>query len=101
MPIASALSLTLALAAASPAAVEGRICYSNAQTRAQIAAHKLVEPFKLMKEAAALVKAEPIRGRLCRWNDSLVYEISLLRRDGQVLRVFMNAATGQRMGGPQ
>jgi len=97
MNAAPALSLSLLLAAASPSAAEGRSCFSAEQTRSQIAAHKLVEPFKLMKEAGSETKGEPIGVKLCRWNENLVYEISVLRRDGRVLHVFMDAATGQRM----
>ena len=91
------ISVLLTLTSATPLAAAGRTCFSADQTRAQIAAHKLVEPFKLMKEAASVVKGDPLGGKLCRWNEDFVYEISLLRRDGHVVHVFMNAANGQRM----
>jgi len=91
------MTVFLALASANPGVAAGRTCFTAEQTRAQIAAHKLVEPFKLMKEAATLVKGDPLGGKLCRWNEDFVYEISLLRRDGHVLHVYMNAANGQRM----
>ena len=93
-----ALPVVAFLAAGGALSAEARTCFSPEQTRIQVSAHKLVEPFKLMKKAASTEKADPISGKLCQWNEKLVYEISLLRKDGQVLRVFLDAATGQQMG---
>lgn len=95
--------LPLALLAAtltSPAAAQGdarRTCFSAADTRDSVAAHHLREPMTLLREAAAQNRAEPLGARLCRWNEQFVYEMSLLRRDGRVLRVFVDAASGARM----
>jgi hypothetical protein len=72
-----------------------RTCYSAAETRDRVAAANLREPFALMRKASAMTQGEALAGKLCRWNDQDVYEISLLRRDGTLIHVFMNAATGQ------
>jgi uncharacterized membrane protein YkoI len=95
------LVVALNLAASVPAAAEPvpeRECYSAAQTRERIAAHKLAEPFRLMASSANRFQAEAIGAKLCRWKEELVYEITLLRRDGRVIHVFMNAASGQLIG---
>jgi hypothetical protein len=73
-------------------------CYSAAQTREKIAAHKLAEPFRLLIIAANRYEAEPLGVRLCRRKEQYIYEISLLRTNGRVIHVFTNAVTGQTLG---
>jgi len=75
-----------------------RLCFSAPETREKILAHKLSEPFRVMRAAAAQTQAEAIGARLCRWKEEFVYEISLLRHDGHVLHVFVNAADGHTVG---
>jgi uncharacterized membrane protein YkoI len=75
-----------------------RVCFSTAETREKILAHGLFEPFRVMRSAASRSQAEAIGVKLCRWSEELVYEMSLLRRDGRVIRVFVNAKTGQVIG---
>jgi hypothetical protein len=75
-----------------------RTCYSAAAARERVAEMKLHEPFDLMRKASAFARAEALAGKLCRWNDLDVYEITLLRPDGRVIHVFMNAASGQLVG---
>jgi uncharacterized membrane protein YkoI len=82
--------------AAEPA--KERVCYSVAETRAKIAMHQLTEPFRVMRAAASRYQAEALNAKLCRWSEDLVYEISLLRRDGHVIHIFMNATNGQIVG---
>jgi len=72
-----------------------RQCYSTAETRDKIVSLGLSEPFHLMRKAAARAQGEAIQAKLCSWSEDLVYEISLLRRDGRVIRVFFDAKTGQ------
>ncbi len=75
-----------------------RACYSAAETRERVVSQKLREPFALMRKAAAMTNAEALTGKLCRWKDIDIYEISLLRPDGRVIHVYMNAATGAVVG---
>jgi len=75
-----------------------RFCFSAPETREKINAHKLFEPFRAMRLAAAQSQAEAIGVKLCRWREEFVYEISLLRRDGHVLHVFVSAADGRMIG---
>jgi hypothetical protein len=70
-------------------------CLTTDETREEIASARLVQPFVLMRRAAGETHAEAIDGRLCRWNNELIYEISLLRRDGHIVRVHFNAANGK------
>lgn len=77
-----------------------RKCYTSAETRERVVSANLREPFALMRKASAMTQAEALAGKLCRWNDQDIYEISLLRRDGMLIHVYMNAATGQPVGAP-
>lgn len=70
-------------------------CFSTAQTREKIDAHKLSDPFSCMRAAAAHLNGEPLGARLCRLEDLLVYEISVLRPDGRVVKMLFDAATGR------
>jgi uncharacterized membrane protein YkoI len=79
----------------SAAQVTALQCLSTDETREEIESARLVQPFVLMRRAAGETHAEAIDGRLCRWNNELIYEISLLRRDGHVVRVHFNAANGK------
>ncbi|MDB5643858.1 MAG: uncharacterized protein JWN07_3175 [Hyphomicrobiales bacterium] len=99
--ILSALAATLGghpvRFAAAPGSDAGRACLSAAETRENVSAHHLREPMALLREAASQTRAEPLNARLCRWNEQFVYEMSLLRRDGRVVRVFVDAASGSRV----
>jgi hypothetical protein len=75
-----------------------RKCYTPAETRERVASAGLREPFALMRKASAMTQSEALAGKLCRWNDLDIYDISLLRSDGALIHVYMNAATGQVVG---
>lgn len=73
-------------------------CYSAAETRERVVSQNLREPFALMRKAATMTHAEALTGKLCRWKDIDIYEISLLRPDGRVIHIYMNAMTGAVVG---
>ncbi len=72
-----------------------RTCFSAAETREKVVSRRLSEPFRLLRGAAGRVQGEALRARLCRWNEDYVYEIALLRRDGHIVHVYLNAVSGQ------
>jgi len=91
-----------ALAPGAPARAEERAaleCFSTAQTRDQILAHKLAEPFGFMQAASRQRQGEALGARLCREDDEFVYEIRLLRNDGRVEKFFVDAANGKPHAG--
>jgi len=75
-------------------------CVSHAETRALFFEKKLVPPFKVMHAAAVLSQAEAIDIQLCRFQATLVYDVTLLSRDGRVVHRLFAAATGGPRGGP-
>jgi hypothetical protein len=74
-------------------------CFSTAQTRERIEAHRLVDPFACMRAAAREHQGEALGARLCHIDDLFLYEISLLRPDGRILRLLFDAATGKPHSG--
>jgi hypothetical protein len=78
-----------------------RTCLSPSETRETIAQRKLVDPLASMRNATRGGGVEPLRTRLCRWGDKFVYEMALLRRDGKVVRVFVDAADGSPVNPPR
>ena len=99
VPLAIGLST---LAPTPPAQADGephtivkRVCLSAAETREQIKAMHLREPFAALKFAAQHFKAEALSAKLCRIDDEFVYEIALLHRDGKYFHAHVNATTGK------
>jgi hypothetical protein len=78
-----------------------RVCFSTAESREKIHAQGLLEPFQLMRVTANRLHAEALGVKLCRWHENLIYELSMLRHDGHVIYVFINAQNGQPAGSKQ
>jgi hypothetical protein len=70
-------------------------CLPPSETREEIKARRFLEPFAVLRSAAAQFKAEALSAKLCRLGDEFVYEITLLHRDGRLVHAVMNAATGK------
>jgi uncharacterized membrane protein YkoI len=76
-----------------------RQCLSMSQTRQTIEDHRLVDPFACMRAAAREHQGEALGARLCRHEESFIYEISLLQPDGRIVRILFDAATGKPHSG--
>jgi hypothetical protein len=71
------------------------VCLNAAETRETVKARKLFEPFVALKLAAGQGKAEALSARLCQQGDDFIYSVILLRRDGHLMRVEMEAKSGK------
>jgi hypothetical protein len=92
------MSLVLAnLVALVPAGAQNRqrACFTQAEAREAIAVHHLADAFQAMRLVGVQMRAEPVGGQLCRWDDDFVYEITLLRHDGRVIHAFLDGVTGK------
>ena len=76
------------------------VCVPPAQTRELFFQDKLVPPFRVMREAAVIAQAEAIDIQLCRFQSGLVYDVTLLGRDGRVIHRLIAATTGVPLGRP-
>ena len=76
------------------------VCLNAADTRDQVKAHKLLEPYAALKSAAQQRKAEALSAKLCVSGDDFVYVITLLHHDGRLIHVQMEAGTGKLIARP-
>ena len=94
----------LVLAAGGARAAEGvaakPACLNASDTREQVKAHRLIEPYAALKAAAQQRKAEALSARLCVDGDDYIYEITLLHRDGRLIHVQVEAVTGKLIARP-
>jgi uncharacterized membrane protein YkoI len=88
--------LLLALSAPVLAAEAGR-CLSPDERRAKIASHTVIPLAKAIR-AIKVRRAEVIRASLCERGGRLVYLLTVLPRDGKVVRATVDAATGAVIG---
>jgi hypothetical protein len=75
-----------------------RVCFSTAESREKIGIHRLSEPFQLMRMLSSRLHAEAVGVKLCRSHERLIYELSLLRHDGHIIHVSVDAENGQPVG---
>lgn len=75
-------------------------CLTRAEQREAIAEHKaipLAGAIKLLRDRGR--RGEVVRADLCRRDDRLVYELTLLARNGKVTRAVLDAGNGQPISG--
>jgi hypothetical protein len=77
------------------------VCFSARETSDQVARLRLFNPLIAMQTNARRLRADPLRTRLCRSAGRLVYELSLIRKDGKVLKIYLNAQTGRPLASPR
>jgi uncharacterized membrane protein YkoI len=101
--IATALVLLACLAVpgeASLGADRPGACLTKAEQREAIATHQavpLAAAVKVLRERGR--RGEVVRASLCRRDDKLVYELTLLGRSGKVTRAVINAGNGEPISG--
>jgi hypothetical protein len=96
------LAVLLALSPTPPTLADGdshpapkKVCLSASETREEIKAKRLREPFAVLKFAAQHFKAEALSAKLCRIDDEMLYEIALLHKDGKYIHAHFSAVTGK------
>lgn len=95
--------LVLAAVAAHPGPVRAQMaqpsgCLTDSEIREEVAAKRVVPQLTALRAARAKMGGEAVRARLCREGDNLFYHITALRRDGRVVRVVVDAASGKVLG---
>lgn len=93
-PVAHVPLVTPPQSAKRPAPPRGRVCFNHEEARDRIAALRLTEPNQVLRSDR--LEGEALRAKLCRWKpDEFVYEIAVLRPDGHIVHVYMNAQNGR------
>ncbi len=80
-------------------AVPSNRCLSRQEQRSKAAARLVVPLSKAVRGVRARGAGELIGARLCERNGKLVYLLTLLARDGKVLRTTVDAGNGGVIGG--
>ena len=91
----------IVLAAAGPAAAaDAPTCLSQEQRRAVVATHRAIPLARAMRDLRhRTAGAEVVGARLCYRGNDLVYVLTVLARDGKVIRASVNAASGVLIDG--
>ena len=69
-------------------------CLSSAETHEAVSEKRAVAPVIALRNARVHAGGEALRARLCRHEANLAYMVTALRKDGKVLRVVVDAASG-------
>ena len=103
MRFARTVTLGIALGAAMPslaaAAADRKICLSQEERRAVIAAHKAVPLARAMHVVKARIAGDVVKARLCQQERGLVYVLTVLAQDGKVTQARVDATDGQWLEG--
>jgi uncharacterized iron-regulated membrane protein len=75
-------------------------CLSESEIREEVAAKRVVPQVQALRTARASIGGEAVRARLCRHEGGMVYAITALKRDGKVVRVYVDAESGKVLGTP-
>ncbi len=90
---------TAAIATPLAAIPRSETCLSPADLREAVADKRVIAPVAAIRAARQVIpRAEIQRARLCRNDETLVYLLTALRRDGQFVHVVVDATTGQVSG---
>jgi uncharacterized membrane protein YkoI len=81
-------------------AAERRRCLGKEEQRAAVAANQAVPLTTAIQAARERTGGEVVRARLCEDDSGLVYVLTVLPRDGKVVRVPVHAASGTVVGAP-
>jgi uncharacterized membrane protein YkoI len=94
------LALVVLAAALPAAAADPPVCLSQEQRRAAIAGHHAIPLASAVHDIhSRAAGAEVVRARLCYRGGQLVYLLTVLTRDGKVIRTSVNAASGAMIDG--
>jgi uncharacterized membrane protein YkoI len=72
-------------------------CFPPEETRELVARHGLVPLNDVVRSTRGDTRADLISARLCETNAQLVYMIAMLGRDGRVMRLTVDARSGDVM----
>jgi hypothetical protein len=81
-----------------PAARTALACLDQKERRAANESGKIIPLAAAMRSAGKRIAGSVVRARLCRDADGLVYELTVLARDGRVARLTVDAQKGTVVG---
>lgn len=92
----SGLVVSFAAAAAQPVAINQTQCLTAKETRDTVAQKLVVSPAAALRTARTSAGGgQALLARLCRRDGGLIYQFSILRPDGKVVRLTLDAVAGK------
>jgi uncharacterized membrane protein YkoI len=89
------LALVVLAAAQPAAAADPPACLNQDQRRAAVASHRAIPLARAVRDVRRRIAgAEVVGARLCYRDSDLVYVLTVLARNGKVIRASVNAASG-------
>jgi uncharacterized membrane protein YkoI len=77
-------------------AVEKEVCLSREEHQALVASKQALPAAQAIRTARSVQpNSDILRARLCRIGERMYYRVTLLRRDGKVVPVMVEAASGR------
>jgi uncharacterized membrane protein YkoI len=76
----------------------GRACLDQKERRAEMASGEVVRLAAAIHAAKSRMPGTVVQARLCHGQDSLVYVLTVLARDGKVARIVVDAVKGTLVG---
>lgn len=95
MTLARPIALVVSLAAFAGTAEAQVSCLAPAERRAAVAAGQAIPLAQAQRSLRGEHRGEVINARLCRAGPQLVYLLTVVARHGKVMRVRIDAKTGQ------
>ena len=95
---AIAASIILSLAPARAAEIT-HACLDQKERRAEVESGRVVRLATALRAVRSKMPGTLVRARLCRGNDGLVYVLTVLARDGKVVRLTVDAVKGSLVSG--
>ncbi len=86
-------ALAALVAGIAPGRAEAQ-CFTPEETREHVQRHGLIPLNDVVRSARGAARADLISARLCETDGNLVYMIAMLGRDGKVMRLTVDARTG-------
>ncbi|WP_131115924.1 PepSY domain-containing protein [Lichenihabitans psoromatis] len=74
-----------------------RTCLSAGETRETLQTMKLLPPYRAVEEAGRGMPGESVGIKLCRLNQQMVYDVTILRHDGHLVHMLVDATNGTLM----
>jgi uncharacterized membrane protein YkoI len=95
MPVLKFAVAALVLASLTPASAAERLrCLSRNEQRDAIADGRAVPLATAMRSLENRGRGDVVRARLCQVDDRLIYQLTVLPRDGKVRRATVDASNG-------
>ena len=87
--------IALIVSASAQGAEASRLCLNDTDARALVQTHKLIGIEQALIAAKSKAKGDLISAHLCQVPDGFMYKIAIIKQDGKVIKLLIDANSGQ------